>query len=168
MTQETTTTNHAETAEATLAVLRIYVKSSLFEAAMLTPELLKTTTAPAIDLQAQVDVADRGNDAHEAVLTLQLTAKLAGNLLWRIQLQQAGLYTLKDFEEEGRKKVLKGYCMNQLFPYAAAKVSEMAVQGGFPPVYLAPMNFEALYTEQKTRESVNKEIDEAVTSTTVH
>jgi preprotein translocase subunit SecB len=102
-----------------------------------------------IDMQAQVNVSDRGDDTHEAVLTLQMTAKLEGNLLWRAQLQQTGLYKLTGFNEEGLKRILNGHCMNQLYPYAAAGVSTMAMQAGFQPVYLAPMNFEVLYLEQK-------------------
>jgi preprotein translocase subunit SecB len=140
------------TTESSLAVQRIYTKGSLFEAVAFLPELLKTASHPVIDLQAQANFSERGEDAFEAVLTLQLTAKADGNLLWRIQLQQAGLYALKGFDEEQRKHILSGYCMNQLYPYAAATASSMVVQGGFPPAYLAPMNFEALYREQQKKE----------------
>jgi preprotein translocase subunit SecB len=170
MTQKTheTTTNSSETAETTekiFAVQRLYVKNSLFEAAPLTAETFNPKTNPVIDLQAHVNIEARENDTHEAVLTLQLTAKSEGNLVWRIQLQQAGLYTLSGFEEEARNKILNGYCMNQLYPYAAANASTMAVQGGFPPVYLAPMNFEALYLKQKKQEAL---AGDAMTPATVH
>lgn len=162
MIQPTTTTTENPTTP-TFAIQRIYTKSSLFEAAMLTTELLKTATDATIDMQAQVNTSERENDTHEAVLTLQLTAKVTGNLVWRIQFQQAGLYTLTGFEEEGRKKILNGYCMNQLYPYAVAAISAMVVQGGFPAVYLAPMNFEALYLEQKKKEEAASETEEPVT-----
>lgn len=152
--------------EATFSVQRIYVKSSLFESAMLTSDLLTTIVTPVIDMQAQLNVAARSNDMHEAVLTLQVTAKLEGSLLWRMQLQQAGLYKLEGFQEEGIKRVLNGYCMNQLYPYAAASISAMAVQGGFPPVYLAPMNFEALYLEKEKREQEGTE--KQIASEVVH
>jgi preprotein translocase subunit SecB len=83
---------------------------------------------------AQETTPTNPTESAETTFAVQkITAKLSDNLLWRIQLQQAGLYTLKSFEE-GIKRVLNGHCINQLFPYAAATVSAMAVQGGFPPV----------------------------------
>ena len=34
-----------------------------------------------------------------------------------------------------------------LFPYARQMVSDMVMAGGFPPFYLQPINFEALYAD---------------------
>jgi len=151
MTQETT---HPDKPK--LAVQRIYTKGSLFEAVTLTPALLKsisTTAAPTIDLQVQTNYTKREDDTYEAVLTINLTAKNDGSLLWRIQLQQAGLYTLEGVDEEQLKRVLNGYCMNQLYPYAATTASMMVLQGGFPPLYLTPMNFDTLYRKQLEQEA---------------
>ena len=102
-------------------------------------------------MQAHINVLaqEEGKDLYEAVLTLQLTAKVDSKLLWRFQLLQAGLYTIKDFSKEQCPTILNGYCMNQLYPYASSIVSAAAVQGGFPPVYLGPMNFELLYQERQ-------------------
>ena len=35
--------------------------------------------------------------------------------------------------------------MNILFPYAREAISDMSVRGGFPPLLLSPVNFDALY-----------------------
>jgi preprotein translocase subunit SecB len=32
-----------------------------------------------------------------------------------------------------------------LFPYAREAISDLTGRGGFPPLYLAPINFESLY-----------------------
>jgi preprotein translocase subunit SecB len=63
-------------------------------------------------------------------------------------LQQAGFYTLQGFNEEQKKRILNGYCANQLYQYTCVVVNNTITQGGFPPVFLAPMNFEALYDQQ--------------------
>ena len=39
------------------------------------------------------------------------------------------------------------HCPNVLFPYARQAIGELVSQGGFPPFYLQPINFEALYAE---------------------
>jgi len=40
------------------------------------------------------------------------------------------------------------FCPESLFPYAREAISELISKGGFPPLYLAPVNFNALYTQQ--------------------
>lgn len=73
-------------------------------------------------------------------------------MLWQIKLQQAGLYTLQGLDEEQRKQVLNGFCMNQLYPYACANINHLVVQGGFPAINLLPMDFARLYQEQSAKE----------------
>ena len=40
-----------------------------------------------------------------------------------------------------------------LYPYARQAIGELVVNGGFPPYYLQPINFEQLYAEQLRRRS---------------
>ncbi len=152
MNEQPKSVSQEKRSEQVLAVQRIYTKGSLFEAATLTSQLLKAMPNPIVDMQAHAGFSEREDHTYEAVLTLQLTGKHEGNLLWRIQLQQAGLYTLKGFDDVQLKMVLNGYCMNQLYPYACAAASNIVIQGGFSPIYLGPMNFEMLYQEQQKQE----------------
>lgn len=146
--------DQSEKREQVLTVHRIYTKSSLFESAAMTLALLKNPPAPIIDMQTQVNYQAREDekDLYEAVLHIQLTAKLSGNLLWRQQIQVAGLYTVRGFEEEQIKHIINGHCMNQLYPYACAALSTATTQAGFPAIYLTPLNFDALYREQLKKE----------------
>jgi len=40
-------------------------------------------------------------------------------------------------------------CPNILFPYARESISDAINRAGFPPVLLAPVNFEALYQQSE-------------------
>jgi preprotein translocase subunit SecB len=44
-----------------------------------------------------------------------------------------------------------------LYPYARETISNMATRGGFPPLYLAPVNFDALYADHMNRTKQNAE-----------
>jgi preprotein translocase subunit SecB len=44
--------------------------------------------------------------------------------------------------------VLAIHCPAVLFPYARETVADATMRAGFPPVHLAPINFEALYQQQ--------------------
>lgn len=131
----------------------IYIKSSTFEAALLTPEILKIAGQSEVEFEVRTNFQERGNDQYEAALSLNFTAKHEGSFLWRVQLVQAGLYAFKNFSEEQRKQVLYGYCMNQLYPYACMNVTHLVVQGGFPAPQSMPMDFNQLYQEQQKHQS---------------
>lgn len=138
---------------AELKVHRIYTKSSSFEAANVTaPEI--AVAQPVIDLQIHANVYPQPltDNTHEVVLTLQVTAKHNGALLWQVQLQQAGRYALIGFTPEVEKSVLNGFCMNQLYPYACAEISHLVNQGGFGMVHLQPIDFVQKYKEQQHQE----------------
>ena len=48
--------------------------------------------------------------------------------------------------------VLATYCPNVLFPFARQVISELVLNGGFPPLLLQPINFDALYAEQQRQQ----------------
>jgi preprotein translocase subunit SecB len=48
--------------------------------------------------------------------------------------------------------VLATYCPNVLFPFARQVVSDLVLNGGFPPLLLQPINFDALYAEQQRQQ----------------
>jgi preprotein translocase subunit SecB len=49
--------------------------------------------------------------------------------------------------------VLGVVCPNIVFPYVRETVSDLINRSGFPPVLLAPINFEALYQQQLAQQS---------------
>ncbi len=145
----TTISEIANKSKGEIKLLHMYIKNSLFEAASLTRALLENPSPPALDIQVFANHFAQDKEMHEAVLTLQVTAKQNASLLWRVQLQKAGLYTLQGFTEEQQKHVLSGFCMDQLYPHAAAAVTQLVSQCGFQTIYLQPMSFEQLYKEQQ-------------------
>jgi preprotein translocase subunit SecB len=136
-----------------LTVQKIFTKGLLFEAASLTIDIIKISADANIELQASVNMNEREDKVTEVVLALNLTAKANGNLLWRVQLQQAGFYTLQGFSDEQKKQALNGYCANQLYHYACVIINNTITQGGFASVFLAPMNFDVLYQQQLKQET---------------
>jgi len=43
-------------------------------------------------------------------------------------------------------------CPNILFPYAREAVADLVGRAGFPPIHLAPVNFEAIYMQRLQQE----------------
>jgi len=134
-------------------VHRIYVKASSFEAAPMTLELPSEPSKINLEVQLNNSSIARDNELYEASLILALTGRYETNLLWRLQLQEAGLFTIKGFAKEQIDSILNIFCMNMIYPYACNAVYQAVVQAGFQPIFLGAMNFEMLYQEKQKKQS---------------
>ena len=53
--------------------------------------------------------------------------------------------------EEALGQTLGSFCPNVLFPYAREAIDSIVTKGSFPPLMLAPVNFDAIYAQAKAR-----------------
>ena len=88
---------------------------------------------------------EQGN--FEVVLTITITAKVEEETAFLVEVQQAGIFMITGFEGEDLRRILGTAAPNILFPYARENIDSLCVKGGFPPVMLAPVNFDGLYQQ---------------------
>ena len=81
------------------------------------------------------------------VLTITITAKVEEETAFLVEVQQAGIFLINGFEGENLRRILGTAAPNILFPYARESIDTLCVKGGFPPIMLAPVNFDALYQQ---------------------
>ncbi len=126
---------------------RIYTKDISLESPS-TPAIFKKQWQPqvSVDLGTKSDKLDEG-DNYEVVLTITLTAKVDGESAFLIEVQQAGIFFITGFEAEDLRRIVGTAAPNILFPYARECIDNLCVKGGFPPVMLAPINFDAMYQQ---------------------
>lgn len=129
------------------AMQRIYNKDISFESPS-TPDIFRKQWQPKVnvDLNTKSDKVDeQGN--FEVVLTITITAKVDDDTAFLVEVQQAGIFMISGFEGEDLRRILGTAAPNILFPYARENIDSLCVKGGFPPVMLAPVNFDALYQQ---------------------
>ena len=73
------------------------------------------------------------------------------------EVKQAGIFTAAGFKKEDLEHLLGSFCPGVLFPYAREVISSLSIKAGFPPLYLAPINFDAYYAEKKKQISKEQE-----------
>jgi preprotein translocase subunit SecB len=133
-------------------IQKVYVKDISFEAPN-SPQVFLEKWAPEINLQLRSTAAQQAEDVHEIILTLTITAKQSGKTAYLIEVQQAGIFTIKGFNEHDMKGMLGSYCPNILFPYGREVISDLVAKGGFPQLLLAPVNFDALYAHMLSQQA---------------
>ena len=87
---------------------------------------------------------------YECSVTATITAKLSdGRVVFLNEVTQSGIFRLSNIPEDDIKLLLGVACPNILYPYAREVVSSTISRAGFPPVLLAPVNFEAMYQQSE-------------------
>jgi preprotein translocase subunit SecB len=126
---------------------RIYAKDLSFESPS-TPDVFKKQWQPKVNVELNTKsdkIDDQGN--YEVVLTVTITSKVEEETAFLVEVQQAGIFFIQGFEGEELRRILGTAAPNILFPYARENIDSVCVKGGFPPVMLAPVNFDALYQQ---------------------
>jgi preprotein translocase subunit SecB len=125
---------------------RIFVKDMSFESPA-APDVFKQEWKPQMAVDLRTKSTSIGDDNYEVVLTLTITAKLNDETAYLVEVQQAGIFFIREIEGEELRRVLAIVCANMLFPYARETLDTVIVKGTFPALMLAPVNFEALYQQ---------------------
>lgn len=132
-------------------IRRIYLKDLSFESPR-APQIFDTTTQPQIDMQLGAGATQLADNVHEVVVNVTATVRSGEDTVFLVEVQQAGLFHIEGVPADQMGWVLGVTCPNVLFPYARQVVSDATVAGGFPPLLLAPVNFEALYQQHLQRQ----------------
>lgn len=129
-------------------IQKIYLKDVSFEAPH-SPSIFTEPWKPETSVQLSTEMARLDEGLHEMVLGITVTAKMADKTAYLVEVKQAGIFAINGFAEPQMRQLLGSYCPNVLFPFAREAIAELITKGGFPPMLLAPINFDALYAQQQ-------------------
>ena len=147
-----------EQEQAQFALQRIYLKDSSFECPG-APEVFQQQWKPQINLDLNTSSKKIQDDIYEVTLSLTITATNDDKTAFLVEIHQAGIFMAKGMEGQGLHQTLGAYCPNLLFPYAREAVDNMVNKASFPPLLLAPVNFDAIY-QQALKQQAEKAEEE--------
>ncbi len=130
------------------AIQKIYLKDVSLESPNAPQVFSEGEWKPEVNIQINTVHQSVGENLHEVVLTITVTAKQGETTAFLIEIKQAGVFTISGFADENLAGMLGAYCPEALFPYAREAISDLVTKGGFPQLVLAPVNFNALYAQQ--------------------
>jgi len=133
---------------------KLYVKDLSLEIPH-APAAFLERDPPQIDLQLNSQAAGIDDGVFEVTITVTVTVKLPeqDKVLFLIEAKQAGIFQIRNIPAAELEAVLGVVCPNILYPYLREVISDVSVRAGFAPVLLAPLNFEALYQQQKQQQT---------------
>ena len=137
----------SEPQQPTFGIEKIYVKDLSLEVPG-GPQTFLHQESPQLEVQITQESQRVGDVLFEVTLVVTVTAKSGDKTLFLVEASQAGVFQIRNVTDGDLAPVLGIVCPNVLFPYARETVSDLITRAGFPPVLLAPVNFETIYQQR--------------------
>jgi preprotein translocase subunit SecB len=131
-----------------LTVVAQYTKDFSFENPNAPQSLSNRQEQPQIGIQINVGATPLSDTDIEVVIKVEGKAEIASTLLFRFDLEYAGVFRIRNVPQESLNPVVLIECPRLLFPFAREIIATAVRNGGFPPLLLDPVDFVSLYRQK--------------------
>jgi len=132
--------------EKQFSIQRIHLKDVSLETPN-SPSIFTEKWDPKVEVNLSSNAQPLQNNLFEVSLTATITVKIQDKTAYLVEVCQAGIFSISGLSENEMGPMLGSFCPNLLFPYAREVVSDLVIKGGFPPMLMAPVNFDAVYAQ---------------------
>ncbi|MDT8336111.1 MAG: protein-export chaperone SecB [Desulfurivibrionaceae bacterium] len=132
---------------------KMFLKDLSFESPNAPGIFMESGQNPKVDINLQVKNTKLDGENWE--VSLSATASFKGpedKTIFIIEIEHAGIFLLKNIPEEHLPAVLAVDCPTLLFPFTRQIMSQLAVDGGFMPFLMDPVNFMGLYQNARKQQ----------------
>jgi preprotein translocase subunit SecB len=135
-------------ADPVFQIQRVYLKDVSLEQPN-SPAILTQPEQPSVDIQLAVAHEQLVEGVFEVTVTATVNTKIQDKTVFLVEAKQAGIFELRNMPQEQLGAVLGIACPQIVYPYLRGNVADVVQRGGFPPVHLAEINFQAMYEQQQ-------------------
>lgn len=142
----------SEAPQTQFALQRLYLSDVSFEAPN-SPEVFMVKEQPHVDVKLDTRSRQISDDLYEVTVKITAQVTFGDKTAFLAEVEQSGAFQISGIEGPNLEHALGAFSPNILFPYAREAIDSLVVKGGFPPLMIAPVNFEAIFAERKQREA---------------
>jgi len=142
----------------TFQIEKIYVKDLSLEIPH-APQAFMQAEQPRLEVQIGNSASQFAEGYFEVTVSATVTARAGDKTMFLAEVVQAGIFAVRGVPPGDLDGLLGIGCPTILYPYLREAVSDLVTRGGFPPVLLAPVSFEALYAQRQQQASAEPRIE---------
>ena len=146
----------AETQDPIFQIQRVYLKEASLEQPN-SPAILLEQDQPTVDIQLGVNAAPVGEGVYEVMVTATVQTKIKDKTVILVEATQAGIFEIRNLSPEQMGPIMGIACPQIVYPYLRGNVADLIQRGGFPPVHLSEINFQAMYEQQQSAQAAQAE-----------
>ena len=129
-------------------IQRVYLKDMSLEQPN-SPEILLNQEQPGVEIQLGVDAKPVAEGLFEVTVMATVHTKIEDKTVFLVEAKQAGIFEVRNIADEQMGSLLGIACPQIVYPYLRSNVADIIQRGGFPPVHMAEINFQAMYEQQQ-------------------
>ena len=129
-------------------IQRVYLKEASLEQPN-SPAILLEQEQPSVDIQLGVEAAPVADGIYEVCVTATVQTKVKDRTVFLVEARQAGIFEIRNLPQEQIGQIMGIACPQIVYPYLRGNVADLIQRGGFPPVHLSEINFQAMYEQQQ-------------------
>jgi preprotein translocase subunit SecB len=129
-------------------IQRVYLKDISLEQPN-SPEILLNQAQPGVEIQLGVATSPVTEGIFEVTVTATVHTKIEDKTVFMVEAKQAGIFELRNIDADQLGTILGIACPQIIYPYLRGNVADVIQRGGFPPVHMAEINFQAMYQQQQ-------------------
>jgi preprotein translocase subunit SecB len=148
------TANESKDQQHQFFIQRLYTKNVSFESPN-GPAVFQEEWEPELNLDLNIKHNKLDKDTFEVVLQVTTQVKNKNKVAFLVEVEQAGIFTIQGIDGDQLEHVLGSFCPSLLFPYAREIISSEVLRGSFPPLVLSPVNFDAIFWQQKQQQETH-------------
>jgi preprotein translocase subunit SecB len=137
-----------EQATPVFQIQRVYLKEASLEQPN-SPAILLEQESPTVDIQLGVNAAPVADGIYEVSVTATVQTKIKDKTVFLVEATQAGIFEIRNLPQEQLGQIMGIACPQIVYPYLRGNVADLVQRGGFPPVHLSEINFQAMYEQQQ-------------------
>ena len=131
-------------------IQRVYLKEASMEQPN-SPAILLEQEQPSVDIQLGIEANPVAEGVFEVSVTATVHTKIKDKTVFLVEVKQAGIFEVRNLPEEQMGPIMGIACPQIVYPYLRGNVADMIQRGGFPPVHLSEINFQAMYEQQQSQ-----------------
>ena len=142
----------ADTPEAVFQIQRVYLKEASLEQPN-SPGILLEQASPSVDIQLGVEGTPISEGMYEVAVTATVHTKIDDKTVFLVEAKQAGIFEIRNLPEEQMGAIMGIACPQIIYPYLRSNVADIIQRGGFPPVHMSEIDFQAMYEQQQAQQA---------------
>ncbi len=131
-------------------IQRVYLKEASLEQPN-SPAILLEQASPTVDIQLGVNAAPVADGIFEVSVTATVQTKIKDKTVFLVEATQAGIFEIRNLPQEQMSQIMGIACPQIVYPYLRGNVADLIQRGGFSPVHLSEINFQAMYEQQQAQ-----------------
>ncbi|ABD69046.1 protein translocase subunit secB [Rhodoferax ferrireducens T118] len=133
-------------------IQRVYLKEASLEQPN-SPAILLEQESPTVDIQLGVNAAPVAEGVFEVTVTATVQTKIKDKTVFLVEATQAGIFEIRNLPQEQMNQIMGIACPQIVYPYLRGNVADLVQRGGFPPVHLSEINFQAMFEQQQQQQA---------------